>query len=102
MRCFIDPACLILVNPGSGSPCIGHAGQEHEDMVVALVCLWVGFAIGFVTAAVLRGGSRDEERLPVAAPARKAFKVSRVHPQGMKAGNKTASRNALEHIETVD
>jgi len=71
-------------------------------MLVALVCLWVGFAIGFVTAAVLWVGSRDDERLPAAAPARKAFKVSRVRPEGMKAGNKTASRNALEHVEAVD
>ena len=71
-------------------------------MVVALVCLWIGFAIGFVTAAVLWVGSRDEGRLSVAAPARNAFKVSRVRPEGMKAGNKTASRKALEHVEAVD
>lgn len=28
-------------------------------MFVALVCLWVGFAGGFVCAAVLGGGRRD-------------------------------------------
>lgn len=28
-------------------------------MLVALVCLWIGFAIGFVCAAMMRGGRRN-------------------------------------------
>lgn len=36
-----------------------RAAQEESDaMLVALVCLWIGFAIGFLCAAMLHGGRR--------------------------------------------
>jgi len=67
-------------------------------MVLALVSLWVGFAIGFVLAAVLRGGSRDGVRLPAVAPTRATFEVFHVRLEGRKA----VSRNTSAHLETVD
>jgi len=67
-------------------------------MLVALICLWVGFAIGFVTAAVLWVGNRDEGRLPAATPTRTTFEVSHVRAGATKA----ASRNATAHAETVN
>jgi len=101
LHCFIDHGSLIIVKPDSGSTCIGPAGKEHEDMLVALICLWIGFAIGLVTAAVLRVGSRDDGRLPRRAPARHAFEVSRVRPGGKKAGETAARRSTPKHAETV-
>jgi hypothetical protein len=67
-------------------------------MVLALIALWVGFALGFVLAAVLRGGSRDEVRLPPVAPARTTFEVTHVRLEGRKA----TSRNTAKHLETVE
>jgi hypothetical protein len=67
-------------------------------MVLALVALWVGFALGFVLAAVLRGGGRDEVHPPPAAPARATFDVSHVRVERRQA----ASRNTSEHFETVE
>ena len=67
-------------------------------MVLVVVSLWVGFAIGFVLAAVLRGGSRDEVRLPAVAPARGTFEVTHVRIEGRKP----TSRNAAKHLETVE
>jgi hypothetical protein len=67
-------------------------------MVLALISLWVGFFIGFVLAAVLRGGSRDDVRLPAVVPTRVAFEVNRVR----LAGRKATSRNTSNHLETVE
>jgi hypothetical protein len=67
-------------------------------MVVALISLWVGFAAGFVLAAILRGGSREEAHLPVVAAKRTPFEVSR-----MRLGERKAtSRNALASVEAVE
>jgi hypothetical protein len=67
-------------------------------MLLTLVALWIGFALGFVLAAVLRGGSRADARLPPAAPARATFDVSHVRIEGRRV----ASRNTSEHAETVE
>jgi len=67
-------------------------------MVAALIALWVGFAAGFVLAAILRGGSCEEARPAVVAAKRTSFEVSRVHLGERKA----TSRNASAPAETVE
>jgi hypothetical protein len=67
-------------------------------MVLAVVSLWVGFAIGFVLAAVLRGGSRDEVRPSEVAPPRPMFEVTHARLEGRKP----TSRNTAKHLETVE
>lgn len=67
-------------------------------MVLALVCLWIGFALGFIVAAVLRGGSRGEEERAVVAATPTTFAVSHVPSKKGKA----AARNTAAHVETVE
>ena len=56
-RCATSTALL----PGLGTQ---GEREQSDGMLVALVCLWIGFAIGFLCAAMLSGGHRNPRDEP--------------------------------------